>query len=225
LQAGQNPIPSRFRDRADAGRYLGEALSEYARRDDVVVLALPRGGVPVGFEVARALEAPLDVFVVRKLGVPGHEELAFGAVASGGARILNRDVIRHIGLSSDVIDAVSERERAELARRERLYRGDRPDRRLAGKTVIVVDDGLATGASMRAAIAAVRAQSPARIVVAVPTAALDTCAALSAEVDELVSPLRPANFYAVSLWYDSFEQVSDDVVRRLLEKAKGELGE
>jgi predicted phosphoribosyltransferase len=225
LQAGQNPIPSRFRDRADAGRYLGEALSEYARRDDVVVLALPRGGVPVGFEVARALEAPLDVFVVRKLGVPGHEELAFGAVASGGARILNRDVIRHIGLSSDVIDAVSERERAELARRERLYRGDRPDRRLAGKTVIVVDDGLATGASMRAAIAAVRAQSPARIVVAVPTAALDTCAALSAEVDELVSPLRPANFYAVSLWYDSFEQVSDDVVRRLLEKAKGGLGE
>ncbi len=225
MQAGQNPIPSRFRDRADAGRYLGEALSEYARRDDVVVLALPRGGVPVGFEVARALEAPLDVFVVRKLGVPGHEELAFGAVASGGARILNRDVIRHIGLSSDVIDAVSERERAELARRERLYRGDRPDRRLAGKTVIVVDDGLATGASMRAAIAAVRAQSPARIVVAVPTAALDTCAALSAEVDELVSPLRPANFYAVSLWYDSFEQVSDDVVRRLLEKAKGELGE
>jgi putative phosphoribosyl transferase len=225
LQAGQNPIPSRFRDRADAGRYLGEALSEYARRDDVVVLALPRGGVPVGFEVARALEAPLDVFVVRKLGVPGHEELAFGAVASGGARILNRDVIRHIGLSSDVIDAVSERERAELARRERLYRGDRPDRRLAGKTVIVVDDGLATGASMRAAIAAVRAQSPARIVVAVPTAALDTCAALSAEVDELVSPLRPANFYAVSLWYDSFEQVSDDVVRRLLEKAKGVLGE
>lgn len=225
MQAGQNPIPSRFRDRADAGRYLGEALSEYARRDDVVVLALPRGGVPVGFEVARALEAPLDVFVVRKLGVPGHEELAFGAVASGGARILNRDVIRHIGLSSDVIDAVSERERAELARRERLYRGDRPDRRLAGKTVIVVDDGLATGASMRAAIAAVRAQSPARIVVAVPTAALDTCAALSAEVDELVSPLRPANFYAVSLWYDSFEQVSDDVVRRLLEKAKGGLGE
>ena len=225
MQTGHSPIPSRFRDRADAGRYLGRLLSGYARRDDVLVLALPRGGVPVGFEVARALEVPLDVFVVRKLGVPGHEELAFGAVASGGARILNRDVIRHIGLSSDVIDAVSERERAELARRERLYRGDRPDRRLAGKTVIVVDDGLATGASMRAAIAAVRAQSPARIVVAVPTAALDTCAALSAEVDELVSPLRPANFYAVSLWYDSFEQVSDDVVRRLLEKANGELGE
>ncbi|HEY5479633.1 MAG TPA: phosphoribosyltransferase [Gaiellaceae bacterium] len=225
MQEGQNPIPSRFRDRADAGRYLGGVLVEYSGRNDVVVLALPRGGVPVGFEVARALEAPLDVFVVRKLGVPGHEELAFGAVASGGARILNRDVIRHIGLSSDVIDAVSERERAELARRERLYRGDRPERRLAGKTVIVVDDGLATGASMRAAVAAVRAQRPARIVVAVPTAALDTCAALSAEVDELVSPLRPANFYAVSLWYDNFEQVSDDEVRRLLEKAKGELGE
>ena len=219
MQTGQSPIPSRFRDRADAGRYLGEALSTYAGRDDVVVLALPRGGVPVGFEVALTLEAPLDVFVVRKLGVPGHEELAFGAIASSGARILNRDVIRHLGLTSDAIDAVSERERAELTRRERLYRGDRPDRTLTDKTVILVDDGLATGASMRAAVVAVRAQSPARIVVAVPTAALDTCAALSAEVDELVSPLRPENFYAVSLWYDRFEQVSDDEVRTLLKRA------
>ena len=219
MQAGRSPIPSRFRDRADAGRYLGRLLSGYAGRDGVLVLALPRGGVPVGFEVARALEVPLDVFVVRKLGVPGHEELAFGAIASGGAQILNRDVIRHIDLKSETIDAVGERERGELARRERLYRGDWPGRELADKTVILVDDGLATGASMRAAVAAVRAQRPARIVIAVPTAALDTCAALAAEVDELVCPLRPEDFYAVSLWYDHFEQVSDGEVRKLLERA------
>ena len=221
MHAGQIPIPSRFRDRADAGRYLAELLSDYAGRDDVVVLALPRGGVPVGFEVARALEAPLDVFVVRKLGVPGQEELAFGAIASGGAQILNPDVIRHVGLTSDLIESVSERERSELARRERLYRGDRPVSELASKTAILVDDGLATGASMRAAVAAVRAKGPARIVVAVPTAASEICAPLSAEVDELVCPLRPERFYAVSLWYDRFEQVSDDEVRTLLEKATG----
>jgi predicted phosphoribosyltransferase len=225
VHAGQSSIPSRFRDRADAGRYLAELLSDYAGRDDVVVLALPRGGVPVGSEVARALKAPLDVFVVRKLGVPGHEELAFGAIASGGAQILNSEVIRHVGLTNDLIDSVSERERGELARRERLYRGDRTDSELAGKAVILVDDGLATGASMRAAVAAVRAQNPARIVVAVPTAAPETCAALSSEVDELVCPLRPRNFYAVSLWYDRFEQVSDDEVRTLLEKAAGVSGE
>jgi len=219
VQTGKSPIPSRFRDRADAGRYLGEVLSKYAGRGDVVVLALPRGGVPVGFEVAQALKAPLDVFVVRKLGVPGHEELAFGAIASGGARILNHDVVRHVGLTVEAVETISERERRELIRREGLYRGERPVRKLAAKTVILVDDGLATGASMRAAIAAVRAQSPARIVVAVPTAALDACAALGAEVDELVSPLRPENFYAVSLWYDRFEQVSDDEVRTLLERA------
>jgi putative phosphoribosyl transferase len=219
VQTGQRPIPNRFRDRADAGRYLGALLSDYAGRDDVVVLALPRGGVPVGFEIALALKVPLDVLVVRKLGVPGHEELAFGAIASGGTRILNRDVIRHIGLKSDAIDAVSEREHSELTRRERLYRGDRPVRKLADGTVILVDDGLATGASMRAAIVGVRAQRPARIIVAVPTAALDTCAALGAEVDELVSPLRPENFYAVSFWYDRFEQVSDEEVRTLLGRA------
>jgi putative phosphoribosyl transferase len=221
VHAGQSSIPGRFRDRADAGRYLAELLADYAGRDDTVVLALPRGGVPVGFEIARVLEAPLDVFVVRKLGVPGHEELAFGAIASGGAQILNSDVIRHVGLTSEAIDLVSEREHSELARRERLYRGDRPDNELGDKTAILVDDGLATGASMRAAVAAVRARGPARVVVAVPTAALETCAALSAEVDELVCPLRPRNFYAVSLWYDCFEQVSDDEVRTLLEKATG----
>ncbi len=220
MQAERSPVPSRFRDRTDAGRYLGALLSRYAGRDDVVVLALPRGGVPVGFEVARALEVLLDVFVVRKLGVPGHEELAFGAIASGGTRILNPDVIRHLGLTSDVIDAVSERERSELKRREGLYRGERPNTELEAETVILVDDGLATGASMRAAVAAVRTQKPARIVVAVPTAALDTCASLNAEVDEFVSPLKPENFHAVSLWYDRFEQVSDGEVRTLLERAK-----
>lgn len=219
MQSGRSPTPSRFRDRTDAGRYLGEMLADYTGREDAVVLALPRGGVPVGFEVARALGIPLDVFVVRKLGVPGHEELAFGAIASGGARILNSDVVRHLGLTDDVIDAVSERESVELARRERAYRGERPGAELAEKTVILVDDGLATGASMRAAVTAVRAQHPSRIVVAVPAAALDTCARFSAEVDELVSPIRPENFYAVSLWYDRFEQVSDDEVRRLLEIA------
>ena len=225
MQPGQSPLPSRFHDRADAGRYLSELLAAYAGSESAIVLALPRGGVPVGFEVAQALGIPLDVFVVRKLGVPGHEELAFGAIASGGTRVLNHDVIGYTGLTDDVIDAVSERESAELARRERAYRGERPGVELAAKTVILVDDGLATGASMRAAVAAVRAQHPSRIVVAVPAAARDTCAAVSAEVDELISPIKPRNFYAVSLWYDRFEQVSDEEVRRLLDKAKRTEGE
>jgi predicted phosphoribosyltransferase len=216
---------SRFRDRTDAGRHLGALLSRYRGREDVVVLALPRGGVPVGFEVAQALEVPLDVFVVRKLGVPGYEELAFGAIATGDTRILNPDVVRHLGLTSDVIDSVSEREQRELKRRERLYRGERPKLQLQGETVILVDDGLATGASMRAAVAAVKTQKPARLIVAVPTAALDTCSDLEDEVDELVSPLRPENFRAVSLWYDRFEQVSDGEVRKLLERAKQAGGE
>jgi putative phosphoribosyl transferase len=188
----------------------------------VVVLALPRGGVPVALEVARALDAPLDVLVVRKLGVPGQEELAFGALAPGGARVLNDEVLRHLGPGAErLIDAVSEREHAELERRERIYRGERPSAELKGKVVILVDDGLATGASMRAAIAAVRKQEPARIVVAVPTAARDTCASIRAEVDELVSPLMPRDFYAVSLWYENFEQLSDDEVREMLDLARG----
>jgi putative phosphoribosyl transferase len=220
VQGDQASIPDRFRDRAHAGRCLGSLLSNYAGRDDVVVLALPRGGVPVGLEIARALRAPLEVYVVRKLGVPGHEELAFGALASGGVRVLNQDVVLRLGLTPDLIDAVSERERGELERRERLYRGERPPIALAGKTAIVVDDGLATGASMRAAIAAVRAQRPARIVVAVPTAAAETYLLLRAEVDELVSPLTPENFLAVSLWYDYFEQLTDAEVRELLERAE-----
>jgi len=220
VRGDQTSIPNRFRDRAHAGRYLGSLLSGYAGRDDVVVLGLPRGGVPVGLEIARALGAPFEAYVVRKLGVPGHEELAFGALASGGVRVLNEDVIRRLGLTPNLIDAVSEREREELERREHLYRGERPPIVLAGKTVIVVDDGLATGASMRAAVAAVRAQAPARIVVAVPTAAAETYSLVRAEVDEMVSPLTPANFQAVSLWYDYFEQLSDAEVRELLEGAE-----
>jgi putative phosphoribosyl transferase len=186
----------------------------------VIVLALPRGGVPVGLEIARALRAPLEVFVVRKLGVPGHEELAFGALASGGARVLNREIVSQLRLTDELIDAVSERERIELVRREHLYRGERPIAELSGKTLILVDDGLATGASMRAAVTAVKAQNPARVVVAVPTAAIEAYERLRTEVDELVSPLTPDNFYAVSLWYDCFDQLSDEEVRALLESAE-----
>jgi putative phosphoribosyl transferase len=216
----QLSIPSRFRDRAHAGRCLGELLSTYRGRTDVVVLALPRGGVPVGLEIARTLEAPLDVIIVRKLGVPGQEELAFGALAPGGATVLNSEVVRHLGRGVEkVIETVKERERAELERRESLYRGGRPRLELRGKVVILVDDGLATGASMRAAIAAAKEQEPARIVVAVPTAAPDTCASIRAEVDELVSPLMPRDFYAVSLWYENFEQLSDEEVREMLDSA------
>jgi predicted phosphoribosyltransferase len=220
VQGDQASIPSRYRDRTHAGRCLGSLLSGYAGKDEVVVLALPRGGVPVGLEIARTLGAPLEVFVVRKLGVPGHEELAFGALASGGVRVLNEDVVRRLGLTPDLIDAISERERGELERREHLYRGGRPPIALSGRTVIIVDDGLATGASMRAAIAAVQAQAPGRIVVAVPTAAAETCSLLRAEVDELVAPLMPENFQAVSLWYEYFEQLTDAEVRALLERAE-----
>ena len=162
--------PQRFRNRTDAGRRLAEKLAAYANRPDVLVLALPRGGVPVGFEVARALGAPLDVFLVRKLGVPGYEELAMGAVATGGVRVLNDEIVRGLGISEHEIDAAAARELQELARRQRLYRGDRPLPDIAGRTVILVDDGLATGATMRAAIQALRHQQPARIIVAVPTA-------------------------------------------------------
>jgi predicted phosphoribosyltransferase len=205
-------VRGRFRDRADAGRHLGTLLSGYAGRNDVVVLALPRGGVPVGYEIARMLDAPLDVIVVRKLGVPGHEELAFGALALGGTRVLNDDVVRQLGLTADRIESVSARERTELERRSPVE--------LAGTTIILVDDGLATGASMRAAVAAVRTRRPTRIVVAVPTAAPETCDAIRAEVDELVSPLTPRSFRAVSLWYDYFEQLSDAEVRELLDRAE-----
>src|SRR5688500_16634152 len=181
----------RFIDREDAGRQLALELAPYAGRPDLLVLALPRGGVPVGFEIARALGAPLDVFLVRKLGVPGHEELALGAIATGGVRVLNPSVVHDLGLTGAIIDAVAEREGHELARREREYRDGRPAPDIAGRTVILVDDGLATGATMRAAAAALRQQGPARLVVAVPVAAAATCDDLRREVDEVVCAATP----------------------------------
>jgi predicted phosphoribosyltransferase len=212
----------RFRNRTDAGRRLAEKLAAYANRPDVLILALPRGGVPVGGEVARTLGAPLDVFLVRKLGVPGYEELAMGAVATGGIRVLNDEIVRGLGISEHEIDAAVARELQELARRERLYRGDRPPPDVADRTVILVDDGLATGATMRAAIHALRQQHPARIVVAVPTASPDTCEALKAEADDVICAMTPEPFFAVGHWYEDFTQTTDDEVRLLL-RAKGDL--
>jgi predicted phosphoribosyltransferase len=205
-----------FSDRHEAGRVLAGLLERYRGRDDVVVLALPRGGVPVAYEVAQALGAPLDVFGVRKLGVPGHEELAMGAIASGGLVVLNDDVVRDMGVTTDVLRQTAEREARELLRRERAYRGDRPMPDVAGKLVILVDDGLATGSSMRAAVQALRALGPARIVVAVPAAPESTCRELEAEVDEVVCATTPSPFFAVGASYYDFTQTSDEEVRELL---------
>jgi putative phosphoribosyl transferase len=202
-----------------AGQVLASKLTKYGGRPDVRVLALPRGGVPVAYEVARALGAPLDVFLVRKLGVPGHRELAMGAIASGHVRVLNRDIVGQLGIPPEVIDRVAALEEQELARRERAYRGDRPPLDLRNQTVILVDDGLATGATMRAAVAALRQQGPARIVVAVPAAAAETCAAIAEEVDEIVCAETPRPFYAVGLWYEDFGETTDEEVRRLLGSA------
>lgn len=207
-----------FADRAEAGELLAERLRAYRDRDDVVVLALPRGGVPVGREVARALGVPLDVYVVRKLGVPGHEELAMGAIATGGVRLLNYDVIDALGIPMNVIDAVAAREQQELARREQAYRGDRGPIALTNKTVILVDDGLATGATMRAAVMAARQQQPARVIVAVPVGAVSTCADLAAEADDVVCVRTPDPFVAVGLWYRDFTPTTDHEVRSLLGK-------
>ena len=204
-----------FRDRTEAGRLLAEHLKAYANRPDVLVLALPRGGVPVAFEVARTLNAPLDIFLVRKLGVPGHEELAMGAIASGGVRVLNEDVVRYLGIPDQVIEAVAANEQKELERRERAYRGDAPPRNVRGRTVILVDDGLATGSTMRAAVAALRQQQPARLIVAVPIAAESTCNAFKSEVDEIICAKTPEPFYAVGLWYEDFSQTTDEDVRDL----------
>ncbi|HJQ25551.1 MAG TPA: phosphoribosyltransferase [Blastocatellia bacterium] len=209
-----------FRDRSEAGRVLAEHLKPYANRREVLVLALPRGGVPVAFEVARALGAPLDVFLVRKLGVPGHEELAMGAIASGGVRVLNEEVVRALRIADQVIDAVAAREQQELERRALAYRGDAPAHEVGGRTVILIDDGLATGSTMRAAVEAIRQQQPARLVVAVPVAAASTCAALGAEVDEIVCARTPEPFQAVGLWYEDFAQTTDEEVRDLLERAR-----
>jgi predicted phosphoribosyltransferase len=211
----------RFRDRSDAGRRLAAQLGEYAERDNVIVLALPRGGVPVGAEVARALGAPLDVFLVRKLGVPGHEELAMGAIASGGVRVLNQDVLDQLRIPARWVDAVAAQEGAELARREAAYRDGRPAPDVRGKTVILVDDGLATGASMKAAVAALRNLGPDRIVVAVPVGARETCEELGALADEVLCAETPDPFYAVGSWYADFGQTTDDEVRELLTEAGG----
>ncbi len=208
-----------FRDRADAGRQLATRLTPYAHRAGVVVLGLPRGGVPVAAEVADHLGAPLDVFVVRKLGVPGHEELAMGAIASGGARVLNDDVLAGLGIPASMVEAVTRQEQAELERRERLYRGDRGPVAVRGRIVILVDDGLATGASMRAAVTALRAREPAHLVVAVPVGAPATCAAFETITDEVVCAVTPSRFVAVGLWYEDFGQTTDEEVREFLDRA------
>lgn len=208
-----------FRDRRHAGQVLTESLLHYAGRDDVIVLALPRGGVPVGFEVAKKLGAPLDVFIVRKLGSPGHEELAMGAIASGGILVLNDDVVRSLRVSRQEIEQAAARELLELERRERLFRGDRAAPNLEGRVVILVDDGLATGSTMRAAVAAVRTQKPSRIVVAVPTGAPETCEEFRQDVDEVVCASTPDYFRAVGMWYHDFTQTEDSEVRSILEAA------
>jgi len=209
-----------YRNRTEAGRYLAGKLAAYADDPDLLVLALPRGGVPVAFEVARALRAPLDVFLVRKLGVPGHEELAMGAIASGRVRLLNEDVVRRLRIPAEVIDEVTAREWDELRRRERTYHDERPAPDVRDRTVILVDDGLATGSTMRSAVAAIRRQGPRRIVVAVPIAAPSTCEEFRSEVDDVICARTPEPFYAVGLWYEDFSQTSDDEVRALLARAR-----
>jgi putative phosphoribosyl transferase len=198
---------------------LAEKLAHLAGQPDLLVLALPRGGVPVAYEVAQALDAPLDVFLVRKLGVPGREELAMGAIATGGVRVINEDVVRALHLPDEVIEQSAQQQQRELERREQLYRGGRPLPSVRGKTVILVDDGLATGSSMRAAVAALRQLRPARILIAVPVAAPDTCAELGEEVDDIVCAETPDPFYAVGFWYEDFTQTTDDEVRDLLARA------
>jgi putative phosphoribosyl transferase len=209
-----------FHDRTDAGQQLAVQLMTYANSPDVVVLALPRGGVPVAYEVAQALNAPLDVFLVRKLGLPGQEELALGAIASGGVTVLNSEVVDALRIPNDVIEKIAAQEQRELERREWLYRDDRQPPDVRGKTVILVDDGLATGASMYAAATALRELGPDRIVVAVPTAAPETCDAFRDAVDEIVCAITPDPFYAVGLWYEDFSQTTDDEVRDLLARAQ-----
>lgn len=208
-----------FRNRIEAGQLLAGKLTQYAGRADVLVLALPRGGVPVGLEVAGALHAPLDVFCVRKLGVPGQEELALGAIASGGVRVLNSEIVEGLQIPGDLIDAIAAREWRELERRERAYRGDRPAPEVQGRTIILVDDGIATGSTMRAAIKALRQLEAARIVVATPTAALSTAREMRPNVEEFVAVMTPADFAAVGQWYQDFGQTTDTEVRELLERA------
>lgn len=206
----------KFIDRQEAGRVLAKHLKDYANLKNVIVLALPRGGVPIGYEIAQALSLPLDIFVVRKLGIPGHEELAMGAIASGDSLIFNHTLTKELNIDEGSIQAVVEAEQQELLRRERLYRGNRVFPTLTGQTIILVDDGIATGASMQVAIASLRKHHPAAIVVAVPVAASETCEKMEKIADRIVCPLRPINFYAVGVWYGHFPQVSDEEVLHLL---------
>ena len=215
----------RFRDRRDAGQALAASLTQYAGRPDVIVLALPRGGVPVGYEVAVALHVPLDVFLVRKLGAPGNEELAMGAIASGGIRVINRDVVEGAAISPATIDAVAAAEARELERREREYRDDRPAPTIESRVVILVDDGLATGATMRAGLIALRMKQPLRLIAAVPVAPVVTCQELRAIADEMVCIATPEPFYGVGLWYDDFSPTSDAEVRELLRMASERFSE
>ncbi len=210
---------TQYQDRPEAGRLLSQQVARDHRGEDVVVLALPRGGVPVAFEVAEALDAPLDLMLVRKLGVPGQEELAMGAIASGGVRVLNEDVVQALAISPETLEAVARDQEAELTRRERAYRGGRPYPELAGKTVVLVDDGLATGATMRAAVAATRQHRPRAVVVAVPVAPRETVEVLGQEADEVVCPATPEPFMGVGMWYEDFRQTSDDEVRDLLARS------
>jgi predicted phosphoribosyltransferase len=213
---------TRFEDRFDAGRFLARQLQHHAGNPNVVVLALPRGGVPVAFEIARAIDAPLDVFVVRKLGAPGYEELAMGAIATGGVRVFNEEVIQHLGVSQSWINATIREQEEELERREKAYRGDRPPAELQNRTVILVDDGLATGASMRAAVRALRLRNPSGIAVAVPIGSRDTCDQFRSEVEDVVCGRTPEPFHAVGAWYRDFTQTTDDEVRDLLDRAAHE---
>ncbi|HWQ32869.1 MAG TPA: phosphoribosyltransferase [Blastocatellia bacterium] len=211
----------RFQNRTEAGKKLAGKLAAYARRPDVLVLALPRGGVPVAFEVAEALQVPLDVFLVRKLGVPGNEELAMGAIATGGVRVLNQDVVSYLNIPAAAIEEIAAREMMELERRERAYRGHRPQPDISGKTIILVDDGMATGTTMRAAVAALREHQPKQIIVAAPVAARTTCEAFEEMADDIVCicDYTPESFFAVGLWYEDFTQTTDEEVRSLLERA------
>lgn len=211
-----------FRDRSEAGKHLATKLLNYKDRRDVLVLALPRGGVPVGFEVAEVLRVPLDIFPVRKLGVPGHEELAMGAIATGGVRVLNEDIVDYLGIPPNMIDSIAETELKELQRREFVYRGSRPKPDVKGKTVILIDDGLATGSTIRAAAQALRQQEPAWIIVAVPVSAPQTCDEYRIGVDEIICAVTPEPFLGVGQWYLDFSQTTDDEVRDLLERARGE---
>lgn len=214
-------MATRFRDRADAGRQLAARL-EHFREQNVIVLGLPRGGVPVAYEVAHALHAPLDVLNVRKLGVPWQEELAMGAIATGGVRVLNNDVVMAAGITKEIIEQTAALQTLELDRRERLYRGGRPAPDLRGRTVILVDDGIATGATTRAAIGVIRAQHPARLVLAVPVAQESVATELAREVDELVCAMTPDDLYAIGVWYDSFPQLADAEIQRILARAAAE---